>query len=121
MTILIANLPRPTESAALALQAEAEASGFIVSWAPVELPAAWKTSYSEWITEGHNAGLGQLARALEVRLDPRMRFSWVQSVMILTASHAYPDPGIPAGGVRIGRVARKFWVRDRTVLPETLA
>src|ERR1700676_3585761 len=41
-----------------------------------------------------------------------MRFSWVQSVMILTASHAYPDPGVPAGGVRIGRVARKFWVRE---------
>jgi epoxyqueuosine reductase QueG len=41
-----------------------------------------------------------------------MRFSWAQSVMILTASHAYPDPGIPEGGVRIGRVARKFWVRE---------
>ena len=40
MTMLTANLPRPTESAALELQAEAEASGFIVSWAPVELPVA---------------------------------------------------------------------------------
>jgi epoxyqueuosine reductase len=112
MTMLTANLPRPTQSAALELQAEAEASGFIVSWAPVELPAEWKTSYSDWITEGRNAGLGQLARALEVRLAPPMRFSWAQSVMILTASHAYPDPGIPEGGVRIGRVARKFWVRE---------
>ena len=112
MTTLTVDLPRPTEAAALELQAQAEAYGFIVSWAPVELPAAWRTSYSGWIAEGRNAGLGQLARALEVRLDPRMRFGWVQSVMMLTAPHAYPDPGIPGGGVRIGRVARKFWVRE---------
>lgn len=114
MTIptLTVDLPRPTDPAALELQAEAEAHGFIVSWAPVELPEEWKISYGQWIAERRNAGLGQLARALEVRLEPSMRFSWVRSVMVLTAPHAYEDPGVPAGGVRIGRVARKFWVRE---------
>jgi epoxyqueuosine reductase len=102
----------PTEPAALELQAEAEARGFLAAWAPAELPAAWKKSYQRWIAEGRNAGLGQLARALEVRLDPQMRFSWVRSVLLLIAPYAYPDPGIPESGVRIGRVAQKFWVRE---------
>jgi epoxyqueuosine reductase len=112
MATLMIDLPRPTEPAALTLQAEAEERGFRVSWSPVELPTAWKTSYRRWIEERRNAGLGQLARALEVRLDPPMRFGWARSIMLLAAPHAYADPGIPQAGVRIGRVARKFWVRE---------
>ncbi|RAQ94159.1 epoxyqueuosine reductase [Thermogemmatispora tikiterensis] len=90
----------------------AEARGFLVAWAPIELPGEWKQSYQQWVAEGRHAGLGQLARALEVRLDPRLRFAWASSVMILAAPHTYPDPGPPSGGVRIGQVARKFWVRE---------
>lgn len=112
MMAQIAEVSYPKEASAREIQAEAEARGFLVSWVPVVLPTDWKASYVTWIKERRNAGLGHLARALEVRLEPQMRFGWVQSVMLLAAPHAYPDPGMPEGGVRIGRVARKFWVRE---------
>jgi epoxyqueuosine reductase QueG len=105
-------LARPTSAAAAALQREAERLGFIVSWAPVALPEAWQTSYIQWIEERRNAGVGQLARGLETRLDPQERFSWAQSVMVLTVPHAYPDPGTPTDGLRVGQVARRFWVKE---------
>jgi epoxyqueuosine reductase QueG len=104
--------PGRQRAVGLELQRHAEDLGFVVSWAPVELPDRWKESYHRWIQEGRNAGLGQLARALEVRLDPRIRFAWAQSVMLLGAPHAYPDPGAPDDGLRIGRVSRRFWVRE---------
>jgi epoxyqueuosine reductase len=103
-------------SAAVASAAELERAaarmGLTVAWAPIDLPEEWKASYRQWIAERRNAGLGQLARALEVRLDPPQRFAWARSVMVIGAAQAYPDPGVPAGGVRIGRVARRFWVRE---------
>lgn len=48
----------------------------------------------------------------ETRLEPVRRFPWARSVLVLAAPHAYPDPGVPEGGVRLGRVARYAWVRD---------
>ncbi|MEA2359753.1 MAG: epoxyqueuosine reductase [Solirubrobacteraceae bacterium] len=104
--------PIPADATAAELQREAQALGFVVAWAPVELPQAWKDGYHEWVAERRNAGLGHLARALEVRLDPTARFAWARSAMVLAAPHAYADPGAPPDGVRPGRVARRFWVRE---------
>jgi len=98
--------------AASELRAEAERRGFVVSWASVELPEEWKDSYRRWVREGREAGLGHLARALDVRLDPRLRHGWASSVMLLAAPYSYRDPGTPEGGVRTGRVGRRFWVRE---------
>lgn len=84
----------------------------MVSWSPVDLPEAWKKGYRQWIAEGREAGLGELSRALEVRLDPKLRFAWARSVMVLAAPQAYGDPGTPREGIRIGRVARRFWTRE---------
>jgi len=95
------------------LQQEAEARGFIVTWAPVALPPEVKTRYKQWIINGHQASMGQLIRAVDVRLAPDQRLAWARSVMVLAAPHAFPDPGIPAGGVRIGRVGRLFWLREQ--------
>lgn len=100
-------------SARLALQQEAEARGFVVGWAPLELPEPVKERYRQWIAAGQQAMMGQLARTLEVRLAPRERLAWAQSVMVLAAPHAFPDPGVPAGGVRLGRVGRIFWLREQ--------
>lgn len=104
--------PHPQSAEARKLQAAAEERGFVVSWTPIELPDEWKLSYQRWIRERRHAGIGNLGRALEVRLTPNMRFGWAKSVMVLAAPHAYPDPGKPSDGLRIGRVARKFWVRE---------
>jgi epoxyqueuosine reductase len=103
----------PDDPAALALQEEAETRGFIVAWAPIELPAAVRERYDAWIDARHHATMGELARAIEVRQDPRPRFGWAKSVLVLAAPHAFPDPGTPANGFRIGRVARVFWIREQ--------
>ncbi|MCW2985819.1 MAG: 4Fe-4S ferredoxin iron-sulfur binding domain protein [Conexibacter sp.] len=108
----LAALPRPSGDGAAGLQREAERHGFVVSWAAVGLPEAWRESYVQWIDEHRNAGVGQLARGLQTRLDPQERFSWAQSVMVLAVPQAYPDPGAPPDGLRSGQVARRFWVKE---------
>ncbi len=94
------------------LQREAEARGFLVAWAPIQLPREVQARYERWIAAGYEAAMGELARAVEVRFNPWERLAWAKSVMVLAAPHAYPDPGVPPGGVRVGRVGRVFWVRE---------
>jgi epoxyqueuosine reductase len=101
------------EPGARELQHEAEQRGFLVSWAPVELPATVRIRYEEWLEQRRHATMGELARALDVRFEPAQRFGWARSVMVLAAPHGYPDPGSPEDGVRIGRVGRVFWVREQ--------
>jgi epoxyqueuosine reductase len=50
------------------------------------------------------------------RFHPRRRFPWAKSALLLYAPYAYPDPGLPPGGLRRGRVARYAWVRDYHLL-----
>lgn len=97
----------------LLLQQEAEARGFLVSWAPIDLPEVAKKRYREWVSARYYATLGRLVRTLEIRLAPRERLDWARSVMVLAAPHAFPDPGMPEGGVRLGRVGRVFWIREQ--------
>lgn len=95
-----------------ALQKEAEARGFIVAWAPVNLPPQVQARYQQWVGAGHQATMGQLIRAIDVRLEPTKRLAWAKSTMILAAPHAFPDPGAPHDGVRIGQIGRLFWLRE---------
>jgi epoxyqueuosine reductase len=104
---------RPEDPRAQALHDDAEARGFLVAWAPAELPAAARERYDNWIAARRHALMGKLARAVEVRFDAAQRHGWVRSAFVLAAPHAFPDPGAPAGGVRIGRVGRIFWVREQ--------
>lgn len=94
------------------IESEARARGFLVAWAPVDLPEEARLGYMDWLAAGNQAGMGYLEARIEDRLAPSRRFAWAKSVLVLAASHAYPDPGLPEGGVRIGRVARYAWVRD---------
>lgn len=96
-----------------ALQEAAEARGFIVAWAPATLPPQVMTGYTQWIAAGHQATMGQLTRAIDVRLEPTKRLAWAKSIMVLAAPHAFPDPDAPGGGVRIGQVGRIFWLREQ--------
>ena len=83
------------------------------AWAPVELPSRVREDYERWLAERRHATMGQLARGLPVRLDPTQRFGWARSALVLAAPHAFPDPGRPAGGLRIGSVGRIFWIREQ--------
>lgn len=98
------------------LEQEARNRGFLTAWAPLDLPAEAQTRYQGWIKSGKQAGMDFLEKHLEARLEPSRRFEWAKSVLVLAAPHAYPDPGLPVGGVRLGQVARYAWVRDYHLL-----
>jgi len=86
--------------------------GFDVHPAPPAPPPEAQAEYLAWLKDGRHAGMAYLARDVAERLDPRRRFPWLQGVLVLSVSYAYPEPPKPAGGLRWGRVARYAWVRD---------
>ncbi len=66
--------------------------------------------------------MAYLERGASRRADLSSSLPGVASVLVLGASHAHPDPGVPAGGIRVGRVARYAWSRDyHQVLAQPLA
>lgn len=86
--------------------------GFDVHPAPARLPEAWGRAYLDWLEAGRHAGMAYLARDPQARIDPARRFPWFRGALVLGLSYAYPEPPRPAGGLRLGRVARYAWVRD---------
>lgn len=103
----------PLDPSAIALQQAAEDRGFIAAWSPIELPPFVVNRYHTWIKNNRQAGMGQLARNVEVRLSPRSRLGWARSALVLAAPYGFPDLAPPSGGVRIGRVGRIFWMREQ--------
>ncbi|MCL6525664.1 MAG: tRNA epoxyqueuosine(34) reductase QueG [Thermaceae bacterium] len=99
-----------------ALRQEAQQRGFLAEWAPLGLPEEAQRRYRAWLEAGNHASMDYLLPS--TRLEPAQRFAWARSVLVLAAPQAYPDPGPPEGGVRLGRVARYAWVRDYHVLLE---
>ncbi|GMA16175.1 tRNA epoxyqueuosine(34) reductase QueG [Deinococcus metallilatus] len=83
-----------------------------VGWAPANVPASAVTEYAAWLAAGRHAGMGYLERQLPARSDPASRLEGTASVLVLGVSHAFADPGVPTGGVRVGRVARYAWTPD---------
>ncbi|MBB5233649.1 tRNA epoxyqueuosine(34) reductase QueG [Deinococcus budaensis] len=83
-----------------------------VGWAPAQVPAPAVDEYAGWLAAGRHAGMGYLERQLPARADPASRLEGAGSVLVLGVSHAFADPGVPPGGVRVGRVARYAWTPD---------
>lgn len=96
----------------VALQAEAQARGFMAVYASVDLPLFVRERYRGWLESGRNAGMAWLNKNVEARLQPRRRFDWAKSVLVLSVPHDYTEPAPPEDGFRVGRVARYAWVRD---------
>ena len=94
--------------AALALDLGAD----VVGWAPAQIPAAAVQEYAGWLAAGRHAGMTYLERQLPARADPGSRLDGAASVLMLGVSHAMTLPQRPAGGVRVGRVARYAWTPD---------
>lgn len=72
--------------------------------------------FRRWLAEGRQAGMAYLEKGVAERFRPQGRFPWAKSALLLFAPYAYPDPGAPKGGLRVGRVARYAWVRDYHLL-----
>lgn len=83
-----------------------------VGWAPANIPAHAVAEYAGWLDAGRHAGMAYLERQLPARADPSSRLEGVGSVLVLGVSHAFEPPTPPAGGVRVGRVARYAWTPD---------
>ncbi|MEF2276702.1 tRNA epoxyqueuosine(34) reductase QueG [Deinococcus sp. YIM 134068] len=83
-----------------------------VGWAPAHVPAATVAEYAAWLGAGRHAGMGYLERQLPARSDPASRLEGAGSVLVLGVSHAFGEPPVPAGGIRVGRVARYAWTPD---------
>ncbi|GGN01347.1 epoxyqueuosine reductase [Thermus composti] len=98
------------------LEERARGLGLLVAWAPLEIPEASRRRFLEWLEAGHHGEMAYLKRQAEARLHPQSLFPWAQSALLLFAPYAYPDPGRPQGGLRVGRVARYAWVRDYHLL-----
>lgn len=94
------------------LEEAARARGLGVAWAPLSPSEAAKARFQAWLEGGRHGGMAYLERRVEERFDPRRRFPEARSALLLFAPYAYPDPGKPPGGLRVGRVARYAWTRD---------
>lgn len=84
----------------------------VVGWAVARVPKSAVEQYARWLAKGHHAGMSYLERQLPVRADPTQRLAGAASVLVLGISHAFAPPERPAGGLRVGRVARYAWTPD---------
>ena len=101
------------------LEERARELGLLFAWAPLDLPQEAEARHRAWLEAGRHGGMAYL-EAPE-RFHPRKRFPWAKSALLLFAPYAYPDPGTPPGGLRVGRGARYAWTRDyHLVLGEAL-
>nr|WP_277621171.1 tRNA epoxyqueuosine(34) reductase QueG [Thermus arciformis] len=101
------------------MEERARALGLLFAWAPLDLPPKAEARHRAWLEAGRHGGMAYLESP--ERFHPRRRFPWAKSALLLFAPYAYPDPGTPPGGLRVGRVARYAWTRDyHLVLGEAL-
>ncbi|WP_243027751.1 tRNA epoxyqueuosine(34) reductase QueG [Thermus albus] len=98
--------------ARLLLEEALRGRGLLYAWAPLAMPEEAEGRFRRFLAEGRHGGMAYLERGVEARFRPRLRFPWARSALLLFAPYAFPDPGVPPGGLRVGRVARYAWVRD---------
>ncbi|MFC6617723.1 tRNA epoxyqueuosine(34) reductase QueG [Deinococcus radiophilus] len=92
----------------LALELGADA----VAWADADIPSSAVEEYAVWLRAGRHARMDYLERQLPRRADLGTSLPGAGRVLVLGISHAYPAPPQPAGGIRLGRVARYAWTTD---------
>ncbi|WP_201738505.1 tRNA epoxyqueuosine(34) reductase QueG [Thermus thermamylovorans] len=94
------------------LEEAARERGLGVAWAPLAPLEEAEGRFRRWLKAGRHGGMAYLERGVAERFRPQARFPWARGALLLFAPYAYPDPGVPRGGLRVGRVARYAWVRD---------
>lgn len=94
-------------NAADTLREAALSLGFdVAGWAGAEIPESALDEYAAWLAAGRHAGMDYLERQLPRRADLKGRLPGTRGVLALGISHAFEETAVPAGGVRLGRVAR---------------
>lgn len=104
------------QTAAQELQARALELGFdVAGWASATVPRDTWQGYGEWLSGGNQAGMEYLETGAWRRADLSTSLLASQGagmVLALGISHAFETPEKPAGGLRLGRVARYAWTPD---------
>jgi epoxyqueuosine reductase len=80
----------------------------VAGWCSTHIPAQVVEDYQMWLERGRHAGMDYLER----QLARRSNLAPYTSVLVLGISHAFAAPAKPAGGTRVGRVARYAWTPD---------
>ncbi len=86
--------------------------GFLAEWSGIDLPAKAGQRFEKWIDENRNAEMDYLAKNTQTRTNPRSRFEWAESALVLGAPHFFGETPVPSDGLRLGKVARYAWTRD---------
>ena len=95
------------------LQSLALDLGFdVAGWAEAAVPDESVAEYEAWLADGFHAGMEYLERQLPRRANLASSLQGARSALVLGVSHAFSDVPVPAGGVRVGRVARYAWTPD---------
>ena len=84
----------------------------VAGWADAAPVPTDLERYGAWLDSGRQAGMDYLTRQLPRRADLASSLPGVGSVLVLGAAHSFPEQPVPAGGLRLGRVARYAWTPD---------
>lgn len=103
---------RPDEARASLTEAALGVGFDAVGWAGARVPEVELETFRSWIDAGMHAGMDYLPPSVGRRTDLTSSFAPTRSVLALMVSHNHADPGVPDGGLRVGRVARYAWSRD---------
>jgi len=60
-----------------------------------DLDDAHAGRFEEWIARGHHASMGYLAKNTAIRTNPRQRFPWAKSVVVILVPYASERPNAP--------------------------
>ena len=58
-----------------------------------------RATFDRWIDAGHHATMAYLAKNRDVRRDPRSRFPWAKSIVVIAVPYAAERPDAPSGAL----------------------
>ena len=77
-----------------AIERVARAEG-VVHLGASDLDDAHAARFEEWIARGHHASMSYLAKNTAIRTNPRERFPWAKSVVVILVPYASERPNAP--------------------------
>ncbi len=105
------------------IKAEARRLGFALVGITSPEPPPHYTAYTQWVSQGHHAGMAYLARpdAMARRADPRRILPECQSILVLGMRYQPPAGADGDNATPQGRVASYAWGQDyHDVIPPRL-
>jgi len=87
-------------------------SGFnLVGIGPLEA-SRYGDDYLRWLAAGEHGEMKYLAQQVEARCDPRSKWPWARSVIVVALAYYQEPPEEATTGAEAGRIARYAWGRD---------